>query len=41
VALFFGERPSGNALIGGAVVLLAVFAHTLFKHRFKVESTPF
>lgn len=41
VALFFGERPSGNSLIGGAVVLLAVFAHTLFKHRFKVESTPF
>lgn len=41
VALFLGEMPTGNALIGGIVVLLAVLAHTFLKRRFKVESVPF
>ena len=41
VALFLGERPTGNALIGGIIVLLAVLAHTFLKRRFKVESVPF
>lgn len=41
VALFLGERPTGNALIGGIIVLLAVLAHTFLKRRSKAESVPF
>ena len=40
VVLFFGERPSKNALIGGCVVLAAIMVHSFLKRRFKAESVP-
>lgn len=40
VVIFFGERPSANALIGGCIVLAAVMAHSFLKIRFKAETVP-
>lgn len=40
VVLFYGERPSPNAMIGGTIVLTAVVIHSFLKRRFKTESVP-
>lgn len=41
VALFIGEIPSPLALVGGAIVLTAVLAHSYIGIRFKSESVPY
>ena len=35
VFLFIGERPSGWAMIGGAVIITSVIVHMLFESRIK------
>jgi drug/metabolite transporter (DMT)-like permease len=36
VALWIGERPSGPAIFGGALILLAVAGHSLWTHRHRL-----
>ena len=43
VFLFIGERPSGWAIIGGAIIIVSVMAHTVNRTRQKqsrIEVTP-
>jgi drug/metabolite transporter (DMT)-like permease len=40
VYLFLGERPSGNDISGGALVLLTLIAHTLWEVRYTGRKAP-
>jgi drug/metabolite transporter (DMT)-like permease len=41
VFLFIGERPSGWAIVGGAIIVASVMAHMLFEARSKARRVRF